>query len=56
MRIDTQLIAQLAPLIQAGPKIEAIKLVRERTGLGLAEAKDVVDSIKPGASPTPAFK
>jgi ribosomal protein L7/L12 len=29
--------------IQAGRKIEAIKIVRERTGLGLKEAKDMVD-------------
>ncbi len=27
-----------------GRKIEAIKLVRERTGLGLKEAKDIVES------------
>ncbi len=27
-----------------GRKIEAIKLVRERTGLGLREAKDIVES------------
>jgi hypothetical protein len=30
--------------MQAGSKIEAIKLVRERTGLGLREAKNIVDS------------
>ena len=29
--------------VQAGNKIEAIKLVRELTGLGLKEAKDAVD-------------
>ncbi len=34
----------LGPL-QAGNKIEAIKAYRELTGVGLAEAKDVVDSI-----------
>ncbi|HVZ94962.1 MAG TPA: ribosomal protein L7/L12 [Phycisphaerales bacterium] len=30
-------------LIAAGRKIEAIKVYRERTGLGLAEAKQAVD-------------
>ena len=29
--------------IQAGSKIEAIKILRERTGLGLKECKDLVD-------------
>ena len=37
----------LSPQIQAalrsGNKIEAIKLYRELTGVGLAEAKDVID-------------
>lgn len=30
-------------LLRQGQKIQAIKQVRERTGLGLKEAKDVVD-------------
>ena len=30
-------------LLRAGRKIEAIKLVRERTGLGLKAAKDLVE-------------
>lgn len=33
-------------LAAAGKTIEAIKYVRERTGLGLKEAKDVVDARK----------
>lgn len=37
----------MSPKIQAalrsGNKIEAIKLYREMTGIGLAEAKDVID-------------
>jgi len=33
----------IAAAIAAGHKIEAIKLVRERTGLGLKEAKDLVE-------------
>ena len=31
-------------LARQGRKIEAIKVVREETGLGLKEAKDLVDS------------
>lgn len=34
---------QVDDLLRAGQKIQAIKLVRERTGLGLREAKDLVD-------------
>jgi ribosomal protein L7/L12 len=32
-------------LVRSGQKIEAIKLVREQTGLGLKEAKDLVDRL-----------
>lgn len=43
--------------IGRGKKIEAIKLYREATGLGLAESKDAVDSMilndHPELSPTP---
>jgi len=31
--------------VEAGRKIEAIKILREETGLGLADAKHVVDSL-----------
>jgi ribosomal protein L7/L12 len=41
----TQLLVELA----AGRKIEAIKLYRERTGLGLKEAKDAIDDLERGA-------
>jgi ribosomal protein L7/L12 len=37
---------RLIELIQAGKKINAIKLYRELTGTGLAEAKDAVDRIE----------
>ncbi len=33
-------------LIRQNRKIEAIKLMRERTGLGLAEAKDAVEALE----------
>ena len=35
-------------LIQAGKKIDAIKLYRELTGVGLAEAKDAIDRLDGG--------
>ncbi len=37
-------------LLDAGNKIEAIKQVREQTGLGLKEAKDLVEAMERGAS------
>ena len=37
---------RLIELIQAGRKIEAIKLYRELTGVGLAEAKDAVERLE----------
>jgi hypothetical protein len=36
---------EIRPLIASGEKIEAIKRVRERTGMGLKEAKDYVESL-----------
>ncbi len=38
--------AQVRKLLLAGRKIEAIKLVREKTNAGLKDAKDIVDSIE----------
>jgi ribosomal protein L7/L12 len=40
--------AHVAELLARGNKIEAIKLVRQHTGLGLKEAKDYVERL-PGA-------
>jgi hypothetical protein len=39
--------ADVAALLQAGQKIEAIKLVRERMGLDLAQAKAYVERLQP---------
>ncbi|MCP5100256.1 MAG: hypothetical protein GY943_32290 [Chloroflexi bacterium] len=39
-------LAEAARLVQSGRKIEAIKQVREAFGMGLKEAKDVVDAIE----------
>ena len=38
--------------IQAGQEIQAIKLYRELTGLGLAESKEAVDKLKDMYRPT----
>ncbi|MGE6228370.1 ribosomal protein L7/L12 [Paenibacillus chitinolyticus] len=35
-------------LLAQGDKIKAIKLVREKSGMGLKEAKDYVDNLKRG--------
>jgi len=42
--------------IRAGRKIEAIKIVREQTGMGLAEAKTLVDRAAGDFSPEPQQK
>ena len=44
--VNLQLGRELEQLLSAGKKIEAIKLVRERTGLGLKEAKDAVERLE----------
>jgi ribosomal protein L7/L12/DNA-directed RNA polymerase subunit RPC12/RpoP len=41
-------LAEVTRLAQAGQKIEAIKLFRQLTGVGLKDAKDVVDGIAAG--------
>jgi ribosomal protein L7/L12 len=52
LRVDDDLAARVRSLTEAGRKIEAIKLFRERTGAGLKEAKDAVEAIERGqASP-----
>lgn len=45
-------MAEVQRLTRAGQKINAIKLVREKTGWGLKESKDYVDALEAG-SPTP---
>ena len=51
--IDAGTTAQVQALIAAGQVIEAIKLYRERTGLGLKEAKDAVDALARMTPPPP---
>ena len=43
---DSNFEAELQDLLAAGKKIEAIKLHRERTGSGLAEAKEAVEALE----------
>ena len=45
IRLAQELSREVAERVSKGEKIEAIKLVRERTGLGLKEAKEIVDRL-----------
>ena len=42
---DLDISDDVIAAVDAGRKIEAIKILREETGLGLAEAKGVVDQL-----------
>ena len=42
--LSEEVRVQVEQLVQEGNTVEAIKLVREHTGLGLAEAKALVES------------
>ncbi len=54
MMEEQELSAEIYQLIGAGRKIAAIKLIREETGLGLAEAKHLAEAIAGhGDSDTP---
>jgi ribosomal protein L7/L12/DNA-directed RNA polymerase subunit RPC12/RpoP len=44
--LDAASAAEIQRLLQAGNKIAAIKVMREKTGLGLAEAKNAVEAIE----------
>jgi ribosomal protein L7/L12 len=45
--------ADLVSLVRQGQKLEAIKRYRAQTGVGLAEAKAVVEAIERGEKPPP---
>ena len=55
--LDQHAFDEVLALVRANRKIEAIKLVRERTGLGLVEAKHLVEAVEEGrwvpVEPTP---
>jgi hypothetical protein len=44
--LSPQVETEIRALVAANRKIEAIKLAREITGLGLKDAKDLVEAIK----------
>jgi large subunit ribosomal protein L7/L12 len=44
---EPQVSAQVHELAMRGEKIQAIKLLREQSGLGLRESKDIVDRLAP---------
>jgi hypothetical protein len=46
--ISADLQNRVRELLAAGKKIQAIKIIREETGLGLKEAKGVADSLAAG--------
>ena len=53
LEIDAAVLDEVRRLTDSGQKIEAIKHLREATGLGLTEATEIVDSldlIHPGKS------
>ena len=55
--LNSGLDQEVQVLLQAGSKIEAIKTVRERTGLDLAQAKTYVERLQPPGAPTaPKYK
>jgi hypothetical protein len=45
MTEEEQLSPEIYQLLAAGRKVEAIKLIREETGLGLAGARGLVDAL-----------
>lgn len=42
--------AEIRQLLDSGNKIQAVKVYREKTGAGLAEAKDAVEALTVGGS------
>ena len=47
--LPADISAQVELALASGHKIEAIKLVRDATGMGLKEAKDFVEGLERGA-------
>jgi large subunit ribosomal protein L7/L12 len=47
MHLPMELSQKISTLLAAGAKIEAIKVLRDSTGLGLKEAKDIIDQLEP---------
>jgi hypothetical protein len=55
MPLETGLPDNIVAALKRGNKIEAIKLLREQTGIGLKEAKDAIEAsgIEPDNAPSP---
>lgn len=51
-----RLPAGVMAALQKGRKIEAIKLLRQQTGLGLKEAKDIVEAADASEGASPRFR
>ena len=51
--MDHDVAQQIGELVAAGNQIGAIKLLRETSGLGLAEAKAVIDAVAGGGTLPP---
>ncbi|GAA2721404.1 ribosomal protein L7/L12 [Actinocorallia aurantiaca] len=49
--LTPELLAEIRRLLAREKKIPAIKLLRERTGLGLKDAKDLAEAIERGYEP-----
>lgn len=47
VHLPTEVSQKISTLLAVGAKLEAIKVLREATGLGLKEAKDIVDQLEP---------
>jgi ribosomal protein L7/L12 len=52
--LDPILMQELLSLIRKGEKIEAIKMFRQETGVGLKDARDVIDLLHANLSALPA--
>ena len=52
--VDSSFEGQIVSLLGQGQKIAAIKLYRERTGVGLAKAKNIVEGLERGTPLPPS--
>ena len=52
-RPSADLERQVRSLLDQGQKIAAVKLYKDQTGVSLAEAKEAVEAMQPGADPPP---
>ena len=55
-QLDPGLVARIVDLCTSGRKIQAIKELRDATGLGLKDAKDLVEAIEAGHRPMPLVR